>query len=320
MIKTKLLKILPFWLLGLVLVFVGQIGAVLLPLPLNSLLAQGPVLNQPQVLGVTTSRIRGGEVDFANKISKISEPNTSGISAKSFIIFDMLNGDVLTEKSSHQRLGIASLTKLMTGLVAYKQADLNKPFLIENKDTFSVNPVVGLVPGDEVKALDVFNAMLVGSSNDAALGISRYVSQETGRNFIELMNEEAKNLGMEESHFSNPRGFDSDYNYSTAADLKILISAAEQLAVFRNLGRRETYRFTGKLGKIYLAPATNKLLESHPDIEAIKTGFTENSGGAMATKIKVDDREVVIIILGSQDREADTLKLKDEVLKNFKVK
>jgi D-alanyl-D-alanine carboxypeptidase (penicillin-binding protein 5/6) len=182
----------------------------------------------------------------------------------------------------------------------------------------NVKPALGLAAGDSVKVLDLFNAMLIGSNNDAALALADYTQSISGADFIALMNREAQALGMDDSHFSNPMGFDSPSNYSTASDIKQLIIASQPLAAFKDLGRSMSYSFFSAEGKHFSTVATNKLLQNHPEIEAIKTGFTENARGAMASKLTVGSHKIVIIVLDSGDREADTLKLEAQILNDFK--
>jgi len=317
MIKTKILKVLPYWLTFLGLAMLLQMGALFLPAknkPQNPPVAQAAAA--PQVLGESTS-LRGDEL-APTLLEKISEPDLTAVIAKSFLAFDLNDGKELAAKNPDDKLGIASLTKLMTGLVAYKRSDLNQTFKISAKDRLNVEPDLGLYVGDDVKALDIFNAMLIGSNNDAALALSDYAASTTDSDFVGMMNDEAKQLDMNNSNFSNPIGFDSQYNYSTAHDLKILITETEKLSAFTGLGRKESYEFTGSLGKTYSTQATNKLIKNHPDISAIKTGYTDYSAGAMATKIKISGHDIVILVLGSKDREGDTLKLKDALESSFK--
>ncbi|MEK7161466.1 MAG: serine hydrolase [Patescibacteria group bacterium] len=307
MFKNKIFTILPYWLIAISFVVSVQ-GGVFLIAQTESKGLPEQILIAPQILGANTS-VRGERSNEEFEFKSLREPNYSGIFAKSFLVFDLDSGKILFEKNSEEKLGIASLTKLLTGLVVYNNSDLNGTFPVPTNSAIKINPILGLIPGDKVKALDVFNAMLVGSNNDAALALVYFVGG-TKENFVYLMNEQAKKIGMRNSNFSNPLGFDSLENYSTASDLKLLITQAENLAAFSNLGRKTGYDFTGKLGKKYHASTTNKLIANHPDINAIKTGYTEISGGAMATKIEKKGREIVILVLGSPNREEDTLKLK----------
>jgi D-alanyl-D-alanine carboxypeptidase (penicillin-binding protein 5/6) len=319
-LKTKLLKILPYWLVGLIIISALQSAAVL-ALPHTKAAALTPDA-APQVLGdsiTSPNSIRGQDFSVPNTINQISNPDLSTISAKSFLVFDLNSGQNLMEKAPGQKLAIASLTKLLTGLVAYKNSDLNQNIKIGPGDILNVKPNLNFTVGDNIKALDVFSAMLVGSCNDAALTLGNYAAGVAGENFVALMNRQASELGMVNSNFSNPMGFDSLSNYSTADDIKLLIAATQQLAAFKDLGRRTSYSFFGSSGREYSTTATNTLIKQYPDLEAIKTGLTEQAGQAMATKLTVGTRQIIILVLDSRDREADTLKLRQMVLDDFNL-
>lgn len=312
--KWSWIKILPYWLIFLILAVLTQAGFALFFRPGS----QSRVYN-PEVLGATAAAndIRGEAQDLSRPIVQTNNPDLSEIKAKSFLVFDLTSGQTLLEKNSSVKLAIASLSKLMTALTVYNNTSLNQSFTIVNKDSLNVLPSLKLIPGDEVSALDIFNAMLIGSCNDAALALSRYTEQVLGSNFVALMNRQAEILGMQNTKFSNPMGFDSRNNYSTAEDLKLLISAVEKLSVFTDLGRRTDYSFTGTLNQTYFTRTTNSLLKNHPEIQAIKTGYTNEAHGAMATKIGIGRHQIVILVLDSQNRENDTLKLKAAVSESF---
>jgi D-alanyl-D-alanine carboxypeptidase (penicillin-binding protein 5/6) len=315
--KIKIIRTLPYAILGILILC----AAVCSPLFVTSKFGNPKALAQtPQVLGesvIANGLIRGVQPTAAKQISETTTADASNVKAQSFLVFDLQTGQVLLEKNPEQKLAIASLTKLMTGLVAYNNSNLNNSFTISNKDTLNISPSLGLLPGDQVSALDVFNAMLVGSCNDAALALSNFTQNSNGSNFVGLMNQQAKNLGMSNTSFANPLGFDSSSNYSTADDLKLLITATQKISAFTDLGRRTSYSFTGSLQKNYFAQATNTLIKNHADIQAIKTGFTTEANGAMATKVNLGSDQIVILVLDSQDREEDTLKLKNLLKQDF---
>lgn len=314
MLKNKIYTILPYWLIGLSLIVSIQGAFFLISRDTGkTTLKQNKIF--PQVLGATTP-VRGQEEDKNIQLTKTAEPDLSKIEAESFLIFDLESGENLLERNSQKKLGIASLTKLLTAFVTYNHADLNSELTVSQKNVVKINPVLGLIPGDQVKAIDVFNAMLVGSCNDAALTLAYFVGGSK-ENFVSLMNSQAKQIGMDNSNFTNPFGFDSFNNFSTASDLKLLITQVEKLSAFSNLGRKTSYSFSGKLKQNYFTISTNKLLADHPDIWAIKTGYTDATGGAMATKIEKQGRQLVILVLGSSNREADTLELKKQLEASF---
>ena len=317
--KTKILKVLPRWLILLLLIISVQTSAFLYSLnPEPTAVASQTVL--PKVLGVgttTSGYVRGTNENPEKIIIQTKNPDLSAVTAQSFLVFDLNSGQELLQKNSAKKLAIASLTKLMTALTAYNNANLNGTIKITDKDTLNIKPDLGLMPGDEVSALDVFNSMLIGSCNDGALALADYASQASSDNFVKLMNRQANVLGMQNSSFSNSMGFDSSGNYSTAQDLKLLITATQQLSAFTDLGRRTGYEFSGTGGKTYFTLATNTLIKDHPDIQAIKTGFTDEASGAMAVKASIGSHQIVILVLGSQNRESDTLKLKAAVESSF---
>ena len=315
-VAKKITPILPIWgvslALAIIFLFAGKI------LDQNSqgsiTTASAELAPVPQVLGASTD-IRG-ETASLNAIPEFTgQINDATVSAQSFLVADMATKTILAEKNSDQKEAIASLTKLLTALVTYENVDINTTVPITTQDVFSVSPILGLRPGDNVAMLDVFNAMLVGSCNDAARTLANHVQDITGKDFVGLMNQKAQELGMDESHFSNPLGFDSPDNYSTAHDLFTLVQTVEQLSVFTSLGKKTGYTFSGDFGS-YHAVSTNKLVGKFPEIEAVKTGSTAQAGQAMISKASENGHTVVIIVLNSRDRDADTTNLESQVFEN----
>jgi len=275
--------------------------------------SQVSIPSGPAVLGASTD-LRGEQLsDSQPPVLEGKIFDVDKVSAKSFLVYDVASGVVIAERSSEEKLAVASLTKLLTGLLAYEYLDFTQSIKIQNPSVIIVNPTAGFAKGDEVRIEDIFNAMIVGSTNDCAYILAQEISKVTGKNFVDLMNQKAKQLGMSSSNFSNPMGFDSIYNYSSAEDLRKLVTYTQQFGVFTNLSRVVTYGFKGGLDYEYKISATNKLLSKYKDMEAIKTGYTESSQGAMITKVSNNGHKVVIIVLGSQNREKDTVLLKENV-------
>ena len=159
--------------------------------------------------------------------------------------------------------------------------------------------------------------MLVGSCNDAALMLGRLLQEKTQIPIATLMNNKAKELEMNNSQFSNPLGFDSAFNYSTASDLWKVVKITSSLPAFIELGHKTNYSFISNNNNSYRVRATNKLIAKYPDISAIKTGFTGEAQGTMIVKIDNNGNPYVIIILGSLSRESDILNLKELVSQSF---
>ncbi len=280
--------------------------------------AEKPV---PKVLGETvTGPIRGQDLAIAPQIlypRQIRQWSPNTISANNFLVYDAKTGQVLMEKGSNLSVPIASLTKLMTALVVYRSGLLDQSLVITKEGFVNETPVLHLKLGDKVSVSDLFNAMLIGSANDAALTLSNAVEKKSGELFETTMNKIALELGMTQSSFSNPLGFDSRTNYSSAQDLIKLINELDKYSAFSLVGKATQYSFKSQLGNTYKIRATNKLVSTNPEIYAVKTGFTGGAQGTMITQALRDENKITIIILGSSNRESDTIKLKEAVFENF---
>lgn len=299
------------------------VGLLALLLSFNLIVPQ-PLNNQPKpmVLGeATIGDLRGAQITEAvsgpEQLKKIDD---SSILADSVIVYDEKSKKTLFEKNPNQAQGIASLTKLLTALVVYDILDLNEPLTVSSGDQLAVTPNLSLKIGDSIKTLDLFNAMLIGSCNDAALMLANHASGKAGIPFEILMNKKAQSLGMASSHFSNPMGFDSTGNFSTANDVKLLVEETQKYGVFSFEGREKSYTFTSDQGTNYKTISSNKLISLDAEIANIKTGFTNQSRGSMITRITHAGHSIVVIVIGSPNREADTTRLKDEIFTNFEWK
>lgn len=282
----------------------------------------GPKPSPARVLGAKTGFVpRGSAFNPEHAIWRLKQgpPNTENVKAASFFAYDSVSGQVLAKKSEHARLPVASLTKLLTAYAAYENLDLNESLTVPNQPLIATGPALKLKAGDKILTLDIFNAMLVGSANDAAEILALNVEKRTKKSFPELMNETAQALGMTESHFDNPLGFDSPQNYSSAEDLGKLANAVIGLPAFKVLSRNTHYAFRSLLGNAYFINSTNKLISKDPQVYAVKTGFTETAQGSLITQDEIAGRLVVIIVIGSPEREADTLKLKSAVDSGFEI-
>ncbi len=244
----------------------------------------------------------------------LTQESIPEVKASSYEVIDLSNNSVLLSRRADSSLLVASLTKLMTAWIVVNYGNLSDEYLISSDDTKSFSPSLGLVMGDKVLVSDLLNAMLVGSANDAALALSHYIEQKQNKTFPELMNSEAENLKLKDTRFSNPNGFDSDTNYSSSNDLNKLVNELRTKNIFSLTSRATNYSFSGSLKKVYKISATNQLLEKYPDLQAIKTGYTEQAQGSMINLLKTPDNDYLIIVLGSPNREDDTLKLREIIL------
>ncbi len=235
------------------------------------------------------------------------------ISAKSALIKDLRTNLTLYAKDPGQKLPIASLTKLMTAVVAAEKLSFDEAVEISREDIKTVPFVARLVPGEELAVADLLRAMLVASANDAALALARKAGGDIQK-FVQEMNHRARAMGMSGTSFTNPVGFDDPNHYSTASDLAKLV---EEFLTDPNLSEivstKEAVIISLDKKLKHKLITTNKLMVEHPEITGIKTGYTEGAKGNLI----ISTGPYYSIILGSEDREADTLKILDWVRRNF---
>lgn len=268
------------------------------------------------------SRVLGTAIQKPLKINispefagNLSPPD---LSAKAALAFDPNSDSILYVLNFDDQLPIASLTKLMTALVVRNSVSLDASVVVRKADTKVVGNSLGLVASETVRVLDLLRALLISSSNDAALALASYVAGSTDK-FVELMNQQAAQLNLNATHFGNPAGWDSDDSYSSTRDLAKLVKVFLKDPVLSEIvSVKETEIFSLDRKYSHKLTSTNKLLLDDPSILGIKTGFTSKALGNLIIRAKRGQAEVVTIVLGSQNREEDTKKLLDWIFKVYR--
>lgn len=287
-----------------------------------------PVLFRPQasvmhgkVLGASTTeaqtavlaRPAGPTEPTAQQVSFLDSINPN---SKSVLVYDALTGEILYAKNPDLELPIASLTKLMTATIVTHDPNYSKPITITADDQLDVSPYLGLKVGDRIMPEDLVKAMLVGSANDAAWALANHFPDK--KDFIDRMNTQAEAFGMKNTHYDNPVGFDSDNNYSTASDLKIITDYALAHFPYAQIWKNDNYSFTSLSGNKYYIRNSNQLVFGHPDIRSIKTGQTPAAMGNMIVEAQnASSNKIITILLGSTNRDDQTLQVINYIFKSF---
>lgn len=236
------------------------------------------------------------------------------IGAKAAIITDTKNGQVLYSKNIHGRLPIASLAKVMTVLVALEHKSMDDEFTVSKRAADMEPDKMLLIAGEKLTLRELLDGIFLVSANDAAELLAEQTTGDRAE-FIKLMNEKAKQLGMKDSYFANPTGLDEDVgnSYSTVYDLVILT---------RFLIRRypEVVDIS-KTEHIYLPITENhqdydiysgiNLLTTYPGVVGFKTGFTPEAGLTLITLARKGENEVIGVLLGSMYRRDEARELLD---------
>jgi D-alanyl-D-alanine carboxypeptidase len=224
------------------------------------------------------------------------------VTAESGIVIDYETGKILWKKNIDEVRSIASITKIMTSLVFFDiNPNLRGDIVIKSGDLDTGSSLYFQV-GDRVSFYDLFYSGYVGSKNDAINALVRSTGF-SNEEFVEKMNERAKELGLKNTTFSNVNGLDSN-NKSTVSDLSLLIKSAYKNEYINKAATTYRYVFTGSSGKTYVSINTDKLLGNQFfDILSGKTGYISESGHCLTIIAEKNGRKFISVILGSDSEE-----------------
>lgn len=229
------------------------------------------------------------------------------VTAQSVVIQDLTSGVYMYKRNSTEKLSPASTTKVLSALVVLDAMQLD--------DIVTVGPimhdgqVMGLIEGERITVENLLFGMLIQSGNDAGYALAEHFPGGLNA-FIAAMNKKAGELHLLGSHFTNPVGFDDPDHYMTAEDLARLADVAlSNKTIAKMVGIPQitvsdvTHIYFHKLSNV------NQLLGKIPGVAGIKTGWTEEAGENLVTLMERDGRRVIIVVLKSKDRFADTIAL-----------
>ena len=253
-----------------------------------------------------------------------AEGNTDlGLNAKSVILMEESTGNILYENNPDERLPIASVTKVMTMLLIMEAVDSGK-INLDDMVTVSENAMsyggstMFLETGEQLTVNDMLKGIAVASANDGCVAMAEHLAGSESA-FVDMMNEKAKKLGMENTHFMNTNGLDEDDHYSSARDVAIMS---------RELMKHETiFNYTSiwmdtlRGGKFQLAN-TNKLIRFYDGANGLKTGSTSKALCCLSAAAKRNDMQLIAVVLGaptSAERFASAKSLLDYGFANYAV-
>ena len=220
------------------------------------------------------------------------------ISAVSVLVYDVDSGRELMEKAAHLPVSPASLAKLMTALLVLERDQLGERVTIRQADLIG-EATMGLNVGEELSVEELLWGLLVPSGNDAAMALARHHAGQVGA-FVEQMNLRAGDLGMLDTLFLNPNGFDADGQVSSAQDLLTLVKLLWEYPLFREIVGTPTTTVANRE-----LQSTNRLLDSYPGANGVKTGTTLQSGQSLIAGVEENGHQLFALVLGSVDRYHD---------------
>jgi serine-type D-Ala-D-Ala carboxypeptidase (penicillin-binding protein 5/6) len=233
------------------------------------------------------------------------------IESSNAILMEAESGSILWEKNSSEPVYPASITKIMTGILAIENIkDLNQIIEISGNAAGANHSAFYFNEGDRITLIDLLKAALIASHNNATIALAEYISGNDG-DFVDLMNLKAREIGAYNTNFENTNGLDSDFpgHKTTAYDLALIAKYAMENELFRDIVSRpeDTIKLNDEKIRLY---NTNKLL-AYDYIKGIKTGYTGNAGFCLAAFSDLNDMELITVILNSStySRDKDALSL-----------
>lgn len=220
------------------------------------------------------------------------------VDAEAYLVQNSGTGEILAEQDADERLPMASITKLMTAIVALERASLDDVATISGRTASIGESTINLVPGERVTLRELLRAALIQSANDAANAIAAFVGRGSVRRFVELMNARARQLGLADTRFANPDGLDAPGHYSSAADVTKLARVAMNKPFIRETVRLVTATAAGRPLRSW-----NDLLSSFPNLIGVKTGHTGGAGWSQVAAARGGGVTIYATILGGETRE-----------------
>ncbi|MDR0957698.1 MAG: D-alanyl-D-alanine carboxypeptidase, partial [Clostridiales bacterium] len=233
-------------------------------------------------------------VSISAKVFAADEPDVHAYGA---VAIELSTGRVLWEKEAHKQLPMASTTKIMTAILTLESCETSEIATVSSKAAAAPAVKLGLIKGEKISVRDLLHALMLQSSNDAAVVIAEHVGGSV-ENFCDLMTLKAKSIGAKDTSYKTPNGLDAEGHFSTAYDLAIITRYALENKDFRDLINTKTY--TAKSDKrTFSLVNKNRFLYEYEGAFGVKTGYTGNAGNCFVGAAKKDGMEVITVVLGS---------------------
>jgi hypothetical protein len=259
----------------------------------------------------------GGNVSPATGVTvprRVVQAWPQGISAQYAVLLDEASGEVLWGRNAHGHVAPASLTKIITSLVALDRTNLTDRVTVRvdsHSAYFADSTLMGLTPGETVSMETLLYGLMLPSGNDAAVAIAQYVAGSESA-YVDLMNAKATELGLVDSHFVNAHGLDADGHYSSPYDLVMFARAGMRNPAFARIAGAKQYVADG-----YTLYNLNRLLSIYPKADGVKIGYTDNAGRAIVASATQDGHRVYAALLRSNNPTPEAQALLEWAFRGF---
>lgn len=258
---------------------------------------------------------------FPSDAQVASSTKSPKIQAVSALSYDLTTGQVLFEKNGSEKLPMASLTKVMTAIVALDNFKSTDIITVDHKSASIGENSMGLTEGEELTVQELLYGLFLMSGNDAAEALAN--ASPFGReNFIYQMNKKAEDLGLSNTRFTNPSGLQGDgKQYSTSQDLLIITKHALENPLIADIVK-QPYHFipyTDNHKAFELYNETN-LLTTYPGVKGVKTGYTYEAGLCLISYLEYNGHKIIAVVLNSPSRRDEMIQILDFSLQSLGVK
>ena len=241
-------------------------------------------------------------------------------SAKQAILMDVNSGQVLFKKNENEKISPASITKVMTSIIAFDliksgELKLNEKFLVSNKAWRMAKQGYSsmfIVPNDRITVLNLLKGIIIASGNDACIALAEGIAGSEAA-FASMMNDKAKSIGMINTNFSNSSGIYSEDNYSTVSDISLMsVYLIKEFPELYKMYAERTFTWDRTGGNPITQSNRNTLLYKNSKVDGIKTGHLNDSGYSLAATMLVNNRRILSVVSGTnsqKERAKESLKL-----------
>ncbi|HPB78944.1 MAG TPA: D-alanyl-D-alanine carboxypeptidase family protein [Sedimentibacter sp.] len=279
---------------------------------------------------------------------------TPAILSESAVLIDASSGTILAQKNADKKMYPASLTKIMTAILAIELGELTDVITVDDDTPFEIEGShIALEPGEILTLKDLLYALMLPSANDAASVIAKHYGGSL-ENFVKMMNQKAKELGAYNTNFTNPHGLHDTNHYSTAADLALITKYTMENDTFRKIvsttkyeiqttNKKDEPRYFTTLNKLIYNTSYNQIYVDGAYISpyyeyatGAKTGYTPQAGNCLVATAKKDGTELIAVTMkgislemyqdahnlfnyGFEEYESATLVGKNTFIKNIKI-
>jgi len=226
-----------------------------------------------------------------------SPPKPPTVEAAAAILMDAETGRILWEKNAHQPMAMASTTKIMTAVLAIESGRMDEAVTVSSRAASAPRVKMGLSTGEKVRLGDLMLALMLESSNDAAVAVAEHLAG-TVEDFCVLMTQKARELGAENTVFETPSGLDAGNHHSTAHDLAVITRYALAVPGFIALTNTAHASFKSDRRE-YSMNNRNRLLAEYSGANGVKTGFTGKAGHCFVGAARRDDMQLISVVLAS---------------------